>query len=451
MSTKVEYTVITTFVSNSPSCVMVSLRPIVMKAERYDRSHKSLRERRGDTGSNLRHIRLCFLTTFPGCIQPITKQFVEIMRDGQNQHWHPECYMIHKFWNVRIASDSTYRRGQSAWKDEKGVELSRQEIEYRMASGDAKIYRIWTVLSTFEEKSAFWISEMLLHASNGALLQAIQSAAGFLYAIQALFESLNSVVRKSLEEKGKSPAYAREAKLLCKKMTAWFSLLADFAQRPNRPPRMGVTQELLSLVTGLAHYVKLLIRIGLKSSMLLGQGSDVFIEQISTRYSQDASPNSMTAHRLQELLPPAWDCLECHKAVESACYVTTRGQLSERRLHDGCVICTSCNTGGGFELSAELLNTVQGFEAGRQKCSVCLAPRPGRIRFLNMLDLYSLLLWGAIAQLAQLCQFQFSEVLKVEVGVSDISQSTRDILRMIAQQEKDMSQNTLQKATRGVS
>lgn len=362
--------------------------------------------------------------------------------------------MIHKFWNVRVKTDSTYRRDRSAWKDANGVELSRQEVEDWLATEEARIYRIWTVLSAFEEECASWISDMLLHASNGTLLQAIQSTAGLLYAIKALFESLNSVVRKCLEEKEKLPAYEREAKLLCKKITAWFSLLANFAHLPNRPPRMGVTQELLSLVTATAHYLKLLIRIGLKKSMLLEQGSEVFVDQISTRYPLDATPNSMTEKRLYELLPPAWDCFECHKPVESACYVMTRGDLSDRRLHDGCVTCPSCKSEGKFELGV-LLNTAQEFEDGSPKCSFCLAPRPDHIRFLNLLNLYSLLLWGALAQLAQLCQLPLSEVLKVEdaapspKNTSDISLD--DIPRMATKQQEGLKQDPLPSSPLGES
>jgi hypothetical protein len=61
--------------------------------------------------------------------------------------------------------------------------------------------------------------------------------------------------------------YSREAKLLCKKIVAFFRLISDTQDGGVR--KLGVTQELLSLVTGLAHYLKLLIRISLQGSLRL--------------------------------------------------------------------------------------------------------------------------------------------------------------------------------------
>src|SRR5690606_916249 len=62
-------------------------------------------------------------------------------------------------------------------------------------------------------------------------------------------------------------SYSREAKLLCKKIVSFFSLLSKTQETGVR--KLGVTQELLSLVTGLAHYLKLLIRISLQGALKL--------------------------------------------------------------------------------------------------------------------------------------------------------------------------------------
>src|SRR5437667_6245547 len=62
-------------------------------------------------------------------------------------------------------------------------------------------------------------------------------------------------------------SYPREAKLLCKKIVAFFALLSKTQETGVR--KLGVTQELLALVTGLAHYLKLLIRIGLQGALKL--------------------------------------------------------------------------------------------------------------------------------------------------------------------------------------
>src|SRR5258706_4668156 len=62
-------------------------------------------------------------------------------------------------------------------------------------------------------------------------------------------------------------SHVREARVLCKKTVDLFTLL----QRPskNQNQKGGMTKELLSLVTGLAHYLKVLIRIALTAALRL--------------------------------------------------------------------------------------------------------------------------------------------------------------------------------------
>ena len=55
--------------------------------------------------------------------------------------------------------------------------------------------------------------------------------------------------------------------MLCKKVVNFFSLLSHTHEAGAR--KMSITQELLSLVTGLAHYLKILIRIALTAALKL--------------------------------------------------------------------------------------------------------------------------------------------------------------------------------------
>lgn len=138
------------------------------------------------------HYSTQFAQQCNGCQTAILKQFVEIFRNGQNQHWHPECYMIHKFWNVRLAStqDATDTKRQlEDTTDEEGRNAVRDEEE-RM---EEKVYRIWSVLSTFEESSAACISDMLLHVSNGAFVDGVLVAKKFIWHVDILFHSADKL------------------------------------------------------------------------------------------------------------------------------------------------------------------------------------------------------------------------------------------------------------------
>ena len=65
-------------------------------------------------------------------------------------------------------------------------------------------------------------------------------------------------------------AHVREARMLCRKTVELFTLLSHTQETGAR--RMGMTQGLLALVTGLAHYLKILIRIALTGALKLERG-----------------------------------------------------------------------------------------------------------------------------------------------------------------------------------
>jgi hypothetical protein len=100
--------------------------------------------------------------------------------------------MIHKFWNVRLSSsqDATeIKRQLENTTDEEGRTQVREEEE-RM---EEKVYRIWSVLSTFEESSAACISDMLLHVSNGAYVDGVLVAKKFIWHVDILFHSADKL------------------------------------------------------------------------------------------------------------------------------------------------------------------------------------------------------------------------------------------------------------------
>lgn len=89
-------------------------------------------------------------------------------------------------------------------------------------------------------------------------------------------------------------SHSREAKLLCRKTVSFFSLLAHNQETPEQ--KAMVTQELLALVTGLAHYLKILIRIALTGSLKLERehgnvnALDFMLQRLSLLARDDADP-----------------------------------------------------------------------------------------------------------------------------------------------------------------
>jgi len=305
------------------------------------------------------HYSTRFAQRCNGCQTAILKQFVEIFRNGQNQHWHPECYMIHKYWNVRLHSPGQpiYERpsieGDASEAERKKVKSEEEAIE-------EKVLWIWRTLSAYEERSATCISDMLLHVSNGAYMEGVMSARRFIVHVDLLFAAADDLdylivtqtpkgsvflpnMHSTADQLNSGLSYSREAKLLCKKVVAFFSLLAESQETGVR--RLGVTQELLSLVTGLAHYLKLLIRICLQGALKLERetGSDrglhEFLDTINGLENKlELEEGKESSAELAAYVQESSDtCPICMKPVEDKCY-----RWEDRVYHTTCMNCDSC-------------------------------------------------------------------------------------------------------------
>ncbi|KAH9902250.1 rho-type GTPase-activating protein [Xylariomycetidae sp. FL2044] len=343
------------------------------------------------------HYSTQFAQRCNGCQTAILKQFVEIFRNGQNQHWHPECYMIHKFWNVRLTPPQEPEKIRPEHADAESRDLVRQEEE----NMEEKVFKIWSVLSTFEESSAACISDMLLQVSNGAYVEGIFVAKKFIVHVEILFKSadrLDETMRRS-EMKGLS--YGREAKLLCKKIVSFFSLLSKTQDSSVR--KLGVTQELLSLVTGLAHYLKLLIRICLQGSLKVEREHHSpealyqFLEDLSVLESlkNDDDTLQITLGMSRLSANDSDQCTLCRKPIEDACALH-----GDRRWHIACVNCSQCGKELGKDLSeARLLRDMKIY------CTNCASQSGERgqvLERITKLQQYIFLLKVALARLLEI-------------------------------------------------
>ena len=131
--------------------------------------------------------------------------------------------------------------------------------------------------------------------------------------------------------------------MLCRKTVELFTLLSHTQETGAR--RMGMTQELLALVTGLAHYLKILIRIALTGALRLEREQSVrdamsgFLDKLHLLAVQEGNPaarrllkgsngEAMTpkspfspSHRdgRPSANPPSDLCVKCDLTVEEDC------------------------------------------------------------------------------------------------------------------------------------
>ncbi|KAF8306792.1 RhoGAP-domain-containing protein [Clavulina sp. PMI_390] len=218
------------------------------------------------------HYSTRFATKCAGCNSAILKQYVEINRNSRDECWHPECYMIHKFWNIKVVSkplaiEGSLPEGTPPYAAEEAAE-THDSLREKQQKMEQKVYRIWTHLSAFEESSAACISDMLRHVSSVNYLDSIRMAEKFILHVEVLFAAIDDLEAHFALVKNKGMSHVREARMLCRKTVDLFTLLSH-AGETGTTERMGMTQGLLSLVTGLAHYLKILIRIALTGALKL--------------------------------------------------------------------------------------------------------------------------------------------------------------------------------------
>jgi hypothetical protein len=210
------------------------------------------------------HYSIRFSARCTSCHSAILKQYVEINRNSRDETYHPECYMISKFWNVELTPARPSGAPPLHEEEKLYTPASLLEVQQRM---DGMVHRIWTVLSAFEESSANCISDMLRFVSNGSYLDAVCSAERFVFHIEVLLAVLDDIHHLYVSHDAvRAFSYDRESRMLCRKTVDLFTLLCN-AQRETS--RQGMTQDLLALVTGIAHYLKILIRIALRGALKL--------------------------------------------------------------------------------------------------------------------------------------------------------------------------------------
>ena len=314
------------------------------------------------------HYSTLFAIQCSGCQTAILKQFVEINRNNADEHWHPECYMIHRYWKIKLAPSAPSHADAvqdvslsmpgalaltpSSSEEQLAASNVAQEtpasVLQKQRTMETRVFTIWRVLSSFEESSAGCISDMLRHVSNGKYVGGVRFAARFVLHVEVLFSAIDELEMHFHHAQAQKIQYVREARMLCKKIVNFFSLLSHTQETGAQ--RMHITQELLSLVTGLAHYLKILIRISLTGALRLDQeyGVPAALESFLARLDELVTlqgGDTDTVHgytSLPHVTIPTYDtenasdlCVMCGKTVEDEC---ARVGVT-LRWHWSCVRC----------------------------------------------------------------------------------------------------------------
>lgn len=313
-----------------------------------------------------------------GCQSSIVKQFVELYRGGRNQQWHPECYMVHKFWNVCIVADSAglkkkfglpdsfFETKKVHWRDS---DISKEELLAIEQQIEVTVMDCWLTLCGYEEVTASCISDMLLDACTGDQCKGLYAAGKLILFLLILFRALDEVISMSKrcqsEEFSKRAATAdvidpstfqqlrKEPRNIVGKIMSYLALLR---KTKNGLLSTNLSSEVLSVITGCAHYLKLLIRFGLTNSLKINkmtgstEGTDRFLSTVKehVKFSNSINANISENETMKDLdsiakylyVPSKSTdlCLSCHKSIEKSCM-----KYKDLMWHMKCFNCSKCH------------------------------------------------------------------------------------------------------------
>ena len=180
-------------------------------------------------------------------------------------------------------------------------------------------------------------------------------------------------------------SHVREARILCRKTIELFTLLSHTQE--TGALGMGMTQELLALVTGLAHYLKMLIRIALTGALKLKERNvkdaiNCFLDKLHLLEVQRANPS---AKRLIKTSDGEQFSIDSHanlgtqgvtygflslapETVGESLYsrADTGSEVSTTQLSDWCVRCSTT-----VEEDCVRLGTYQRWHSHCIECAQC--------------------------------------------------------------------------------
>ena len=99
--------------------------------------------------------------------------------------------MIRKYWKVQL---STYIPQVSV--NITYLQNTKETSEWLRSETDTaekRVFKIWSVLSKFEERSVNFISEISVHNPNGEILQIVSGFAMFIEMIDKYADAISSV------------------------------------------------------------------------------------------------------------------------------------------------------------------------------------------------------------------------------------------------------------------
>ncbi|KAJ4473782.1 hypothetical protein J3R30DRAFT_3707750 [Lentinula aciculospora] len=299
-----------------------------------------------------------FASKCAGCSASILNGFVETER---NECWHPECYKIHRAWDIGLAT-----------RVPADLEVIFEELAYaghEQVQNERTVHRIWTVLSAFENSLAECILNIRKAMNDERYLDAVQMAGKLILRIEVLFATTGDLDFHFSTMHPQRMSYIDGARKICRRIVDLFAVVSPIQGTVFPSP------DISGFSKGLAQDLKAFVRIAISSALELnhetkGYALEEFLNKLSVeavntsarkiidnqytaRVNADPSIQGVISPEIAaeslfngeftrssnaDLTLPTDLCVKCGKVVEEECVRLG----TYRRWHAKCIECIEC-------------------------------------------------------------------------------------------------------------
>ncbi|KAL6944205.1 hypothetical protein ACO0RG_000935 [Hanseniaspora osmophila] len=344
-----------------------------------------------------------------GCQYPITDQHFEFPRGDKIYRWHPECYGIHRYWHIDLQPDCLglpLLLPNSYVKDVqmRDTNPTPAEMNRCINISDNLTCKTWSTLYKFEEETAGCISDMLQYLTSEDKTKGVKATALFVLKVECLFKALDSLQSindyrvssstlssYSAGKSGKNASSSEEVngldapessvdptesiaqkykkfpKQLSSKIMIYLQLLRKSTLQSDS--NEVTVSNVMSIINGLSHYLKLLIRYGLYNALEYNKRSHStnalvkFLRETNKNLNYPASSNPFD-FILDVPIDSTDCCSSCNKYIQQDCIK----YQENKRWHIQCFNCSDC---GKLISKYDILDATYNKKTQKVFCPLC--------------------------------------------------------------------------------
>lgn len=356
------------------------------------------------------HFIRYFSKSCKGCTYPISDRYIEFPKGNEIHCWHPECYGIHKYWYVNLSPESLGLRSLPILSDNPlnnipDTDPNPAELDKILKAFEFITNKTWTVLYRFEEEAASCISDMFQYLSSSDQIKGIDATALFVLKIECLFKGLDHFISfnncspnintSNSSNHNDTKDLSNKYKSLTRNLTTKIMIYLQLLRKLSTPsPTTTVVSSFMSVITGLAHFLKLILRYGFHTALeqnKLSHSSHKLISFLS-ELEQSEFFDKDPFHHINIPITATDNCLNCSKYIQEECI-----KFQENRWHFDCFECFNCKNHININ---EINESTFNIQSKKILCSSCSMHDPNSVSgFKTVTRLQQLIYLSKIALL----------------------------------------------------